>query len=159
MRLRWWPKRSNATADQGTSRKALCARLYREAPLNGIWEGSGNIMALDVLRTLINEPEAKTALFAELKQARGSDDNLDCGVDGLRLALADRDGIEGRMRIITEQVALVWQGALLTRHGDAAVAQAFCASRLANGYRGTFGTLPGRCRIGNIVTRALGAKA
>lgn len=139
----------------GYIEESIMARLYREAPLNGIWEGSGNIMALDLLRTLIHEPQAKIALFTELEQANGRDENLDCAIDGLRLAMADQEGIEGRMRIITEQVALVWQGALLTRQGDADVAQAFCASRLAGGYRGTFGTLPALCRTDAIITRAM----
>ncbi|MEZ5778827.1 MAG: acyl-CoA dehydrogenase family protein [Paracoccaceae bacterium] len=139
----------------GYVEESIMPRLYREAPLNGIWEGSGNMMALDVLRALTREPEAVSAVFAELDMARGSDRNLDRAIAELRGDLNTREGFEGRMRIITEKMALTLQGALLTRHAPSAVAETFCASRLAGGYRGTFGTLPSGCDLDGIIGRAM----
>lgn len=130
-------------------------RLYREAPLNSIWEGSGNVMGLDVLRAMGREAEAIPAVMAELEKARGNHPNLDRAIDELRDELADPDGLEGRMRMVTEMIALTLQGALLTRHGDSAVADAFCASRLAPRYRGAFGTLPNGVNLEAIINRAL----
>ena len=132
----------------------ILPRLYREAPVNSIWEGSGNIMGLDVLRALTREPEVAVALFEELEIARGNDANLDRSIDDLRLELENPKELESRMRGITEQMALAWQGALLTEHAPAAVAQAFCASRLAPRYRGAFGTLPAGCDFQSIIDRA-----
>ena len=117
-------------------------RLYREAPLNSIWEGSGNVMGLDVLRAIGREREAIPAVMTELEKARGNHPNLDRAIDELRAELAEPEGLEGRMRMVTEMMALTLQGALLTQLGDSAVAEAFCASRLAQRYRGAFGTLP-----------------
>ncbi len=130
-------------------------RLYREAPLNSIWEGSGNVMGLDVLRAIGRGPEAIPAFMAEVQKARGNHPNLDRAIDDLRDELANPDGIEGRMRMITEMMALTLQGALLTNHGSPEVAEAFCASRLAARYHGAFGTLPPECDLDAIITRAL----
>ena len=130
-------------------------RLYREAPLNSIWEGSGNVMGLDVLRAMRREAEAIPAFMAEVEKARGNHPNLDRTIDDLRDELANPDGIETRMRMITEMMALTLQGALLTSLSDSAVAEAFCASRLASRYRGAFGTLPSGCDLDAIITRAL----
>lgn len=139
----------------GYVEESIMPRLYREAPLNSIWEGSGNVMGLDVLRAMGREAEAMPAFWAEVEQARGNDSNLDHMMDDLRDMLADPTGLEGQMRIVTETMALVWQGALLTQHGDAAVAHAFCASRLAPRYRGAFGTLPKGVDLDAIIKRAL----
>lgn len=141
----------------GYIEESIMPRLYREAPLNGIWEGSGNIMALDLQRSMTHEPQAMTAFFAELEKARGKDEDLDRAIDDLRRQTENQQDLEGRMRVIAECMALAWQGALLTTHGDADVARAFCASRLAGGYRGTFGTLPATCRIDGILARAMQA--
>ena len=132
-------------------------RLYREAPLNSIWEGSGNIMGLDVLRAMTREPDAIPAFMAELEKARGNDINLDHRIDDLHVELENKSGIEARMRMITEMMALCLQGALLTRHSPAAVAEAFCASRLAPRYRGAFGTLPAGCDLQAVIDRAMPA--
>ena len=131
------------------------ARMYREAPLNSIWEGSGNIMCLDVLRALGREAAAIEALFGELEAARGDDPLLDTAIDGLRDELDVTEGLEGRMRGITERLALALQGALLTRHGDPAVAGAFLASRFGR-WSGAFGTLPAGADISAILERAGG---
>ena len=92
---------------------------------------------------------------AELDKAHGNDNHLDAAISDLKSELSDRDGIEGRMRIVTELIALSLQGALLTRHGPEPVAEAFCASRLAPRYRGALGTLPAGCDYEAIIERAL----
>ncbi len=139
----------------GYVEESIMPRLYREAPLNSIWEGSGNVMGLDVLRAIGREPDAIPAFMAEVEQARGNHPNLDRAIDDLRDELANPDGIEARMRMVTEMIALTLQGALLTNHGTPEVAEAFCASRLAARYRGAFGTLPSGCDLDAIITRAL----
>jgi putative acyl-CoA dehydrogenase len=133
----------------------IMPRLYREAPVNSIWEGPGNIMALDVLRAMAREPEAIPSLFAELEKARGNDSNLDRAIDDLRAELDEPAGLEVRMRMITEFMALTLQGAFLTQHAPSAMAEAFCASRLAPRYRGAFGTLPAGCDLDAILARAI----
>ena len=139
----------------GYVEESIMPRLYREAPLNSIWEGSGNVMGLDVLRAIGREREAIPAVMTELEKARGNHPNLDRAIDELRAELADPDGLETRMRMVTEMMALTLQGALLTCHGDSAVADAFCASRLAPRYRGAFGTLPKGLDLDAIISRAL----
>mgnify|MGYP003334055973 CR=1 FL=1 len=139
----------------GYVEESIMPRLYREAPLNSIWEGSGNVMGLDVLRAMGREAEAIPSVMAELEKARGNHPNLDRAIDDLRDELADPEGLEGRMRMVTEMMALTLQGALLTCHGDSAVADAFCASRLAPRYRGAFGTLPKGLDLDAIISRAL----
>ncbi len=141
----------------GYVEESIMPRLYREAPLNSIWEGSGNVMGLDVLRATRREPEAIPAFMAEVEKARGNHPNLDHAIDDLRVELTNPDGIEGRMRIVSEMMALTLQGALLSSQGDSAVADAFCASRLAPRYRGAFGTLPSGCDLDAIINRAFSA--
>jgi putative acyl-CoA dehydrogenase len=133
---------------------SIMPRLYREAPLNSIWEGSGNIMGLDVLRALSRDPDAIPAYMGELEKARGNEALLDDAIDELKKELENPDGIEGRMRMITEQMALTLQGALLTNHAPDTVAHAFCQSRLAPRYRGAFGTLPAGVDVHAILERA-----
>jgi len=130
-------------------------RLYREAPLNSIWEGSGNVNALDVLRALGREPGTADALMAELGLARGADARLDAAVTRLGTELADPDQIELRSRRVVELMALALQGSLLVRHAPAAVAEAFCASRLGGDGGLAFGTLPAGSDVGAILERAL----
>ncbi len=134
---------------------SIMPRLYREAPLNSIWEGSGNVMGLDVLRAMGREVEAVPAMMAELELALGNHPNLDRAIVELRDELADKHGLEGRMRMVTEMMALTLQGALLTRHGSPDVAEAFCASRLGPRYRGALGTLPKGLDLDSIISRAL----
>jgi putative acyl-CoA dehydrogenase len=117
-------------------------RLYREAPLNGIWEGSGNVMCLDVLRAMMREPAALEGFLAEVGEAAGADHRLDAATQALHAELGDLDGIEARARTLVEHMALCLQGSLLVRHGDAAVADAFCATRLGGEGGRAFGTLP-----------------
>ncbi len=133
-------------------------RLYREAPLASIWEGSGNVAALDALRALTRQPESAEALFAELDQAAGADARLDQAVVRLRKEIGDPS--EARARRVAEAIALALQGALLVRYGDPAVADAFAASRLADdaggfaGWGHAFGTLPAGADTAAIVRRA-----
>jgi putative acyl-CoA dehydrogenase len=127
-------------------------RLYREAPLNSIWEGSGNVNALDVLRALAREPGTVEAFFAEVSLASGADSRLDAAIDRCRKAVVEAD--EAGARRLVEALALVLQGSLLVRHAPAAVADAFCATRLDGDWGHAFGTLPSGLDTGAIVTRA-----
>ncbi|MGH8869949.1 MAG: isovaleryl-CoA dehydrogenase [Actinomycetes bacterium] len=129
-------------------------RLYREAPLNSIWEGSGSVNALDLLRALQREPVALDAFLTEVGAARGAERRLDAAITDMLQSLADLDGIEGRARRLAERLALVLQGSLLVRYGDPAVADAFCASRLDRDAGATFGTLPRGVDASAIVARA-----
>ncbi|MBV9292565.1 MAG: isovaleryl-CoA dehydrogenase [Frankiales bacterium] len=130
------------------------ARLYREAPLNSIWEGSGNVNALDVLRALGREPQALEAFLDELTLAAGSDARLDAAVAALRNELTDTSEIEVRARRLVERMALALQGSLLVRFAPPAVADAFCASRLGGDWGHAFGTLPTGVDARAIVERA-----
>lgn len=129
-------------------------RLLRESPLNSIWEGSGNVQALDVLRALQREPEALNAFLQEVGAARGADHRLDGAIKDLLTELADLNGIEARARRLVERMALVLQGSLLVRWAPSAVADAFCASRLGGDWGTAFGTLPHSLDLESVVTRA-----
>lgn len=129
-------------------------RLYREAPLNSIWEGTGNVQALDGLRALAREPETLEAYHAEVDAARGADARLDAAADALRDELAGTADAEHRARRLVERLATVLQGSLLVRHAPPAVADAFCASRLAGEGGTAFGTLPRSCDVEGILERA-----
>jgi putative acyl-CoA dehydrogenase len=130
------------------------ARRFREAPLNSIWEGSGNIMCLDVLRALSREPPVLDALLELLRKAHGSDPRYDRYVSALALQLADALDAEPRARRSTEGLALAVQAAILIEHGSPA-AEAFIASRLESGAPGAFGTLPMGLDFGALIERAL----
>jgi len=131
----------------------ILPRLYRESPLNSIWEGSGNVNCLDVLRILRKEPAAKESFFAELRAAKGGDRRLDAKIDELEESLtgtpADCDA-----RRVTEQLALTLQASLLIRYAPSEVAAAFCASRIAGDWGRNFGTLPGATDFHAILGRA-----
>ncbi|MCL7424697.1 acyl-CoA dehydrogenase family protein [Streptomyces sp. YS415] len=129
-------------------------RLVRESPLNSIWEGAGNVQALDVLRALRREPAALNAYLMEIGRARGADHRLDAAIKGLLTELADLESIEGRARRLTERLALVLQASLLVRFAPPEVADAFCASRLGEDGGATFGTLPATLDLESVVDRA-----
>jgi putative acyl-CoA dehydrogenase len=131
------------------------ARLYREAPLMGIWEGSGNVSALDTLRAMATRPECIEVLFDELAETAGHDPRLDAHVQRLRPELGDPDTIQYRARQVAEDISLALQGSLLVRHGHPAVAEAFLASRLGGQWGGAFGTLPTGLDLAPIIERAL----
>ena len=139
----------------GYVEESIMPRLYREAPVNSIWEGSGNVNALDVLRAMGRDPESVTAFVDEIEQARGSDPRLDRSIDDLKNELSNGAGAEAGARRLVERMAVVLEGALLVRHGDAAVADAFCASRLGGDWGPSFGTLPKGLMLDAIVQRHL----
>nr|BFE71184.1 hypothetical protein GCM10020092_044850 [Actinoplanes digitatis] len=139
-------------------------RLYRDAPLNSIWEGSGNVQALDVLRAMRRDPGSLDAFRAEVAAASGADARLDAATARLTALLGDGEDLETDARRVVERMAVVLQGSLLVRHAPAAVADAFCASRLGGdwgahvrhaapgrGHRGDRGA--GHARPDNHVTQ------
>ncbi len=127
-------------------------RLYRESPLNGIWEGSGNINALDVLRAMVKEPESVEALRAEIAQAAGADRRFDAAAAGLEKELAEAG--EPTARRLVERMARVFAGSLMLRYAAPAEADAYVASRLAGDWGYTFGTLPAAADAAAIIERA-----
>lgn len=130
------------------------ARLYREAPLNGIWEGSGNIIALDVLRAVSKSPESVTAFLSEIKEAKGGDKCLDRLADELADELYDAHLNEGGARRVAERMALALQASLLLRFGPTPTAEAFCATRLGREGGVALGNLPPGHDCRAIVERA-----
>jgi len=137
----------------GYVEESILPRLYREAPLNSIWEGSGNVNALDVLRAMGREPESVAAFLAEVELAQGADPRFDRAFAGLKAELADAAEPETRARRVVERMAVTLQGSLLLRYGDPAVADAFCASRLGADWGHTFCTLPPGPGLRAIVER------
>jgi putative acyl-CoA dehydrogenase len=138
----------------GYVEESAMPRIYREMPLNSIWEGSGNVMCLDVLRAAAREAGAFEVFFAELAQGRGGDARLDRFVEGLHKQLTDPSDKEAVARRLVQSMALALQGTLLVRHAPAAVADAFCASRLAGDWGGALGTLPSAVDFDAIIERA-----
>ncbi|MGV9758401.1 acyl-CoA dehydrogenase family protein [Streptomyces tricolor] len=128
-------------------------RHYREAPLLSIWEGSGNVNALDVLRALGREPDSADALFSEFALARGADARLDTAVAALKDQLAETDQVGARR--LVERMALALQASLLVRHAPHPVADAFCATRLGGDWGHAFGTLPAGTDLDAVLERAL----
>ncbi len=141
----------------GYVEESILPRLYREAPVNAIWEGSGNVICLDVLRAIVREPECVPALLAELRLARGGDPRLDVWVAKLEAELADPADAELRARRTVVRIALAVQASLLVRFAPPFVADAFCAGRLGEegGIAGLqFGALPRGVEVGKVVERA-----
>ncbi|HEX6167173.1 MAG TPA: acyl-CoA dehydrogenase family protein [Acidimicrobiales bacterium] len=138
----------------GYVEESIMPRLFRESPLNGIWEGSGNVICLDVLRALAREPQALEAFMDEIDAAAGADGRLDAAVARVRSELGALEGIESRARRVVEAMALAFQGSLLVRHGHPAVADAFLASRLAGDEGLALGTLPPGVDLGTIIERS-----
>jgi putative acyl-CoA dehydrogenase len=128
-------------------------RMYREAPLNSIWEGSGNVICLDVLRAMVKSPESVQVFFEEIEATAPAEPAVAESVRKLKADLSDFEGIEARARTIVERMALTLQGALLVRDGDQAVADAFCATRLGGDWGRAFGTLPAGVDVQRIVAR------
>jgi putative acyl-CoA dehydrogenase len=129
-------------------------RLYRQAPLNSIWEGSGNVIALDVLRAMGRSSESLAAVLAEIEPALGADPRLDAAVKRLHAELGDPEQLPVRARRVASLLALCLQGALLSRHAEPTVADAFCASRLDGDWAPVLGTLPPRSAVSALVGRA-----
>lgn len=137
----------------GYTEETPMPRLFRESPLNAIWEGSGNVIALDILRTLVREPAALAGYRAEVVAAAGGNRVLDAAAQGL-FAILDAGAIaEARGRWVAERMALVLQGALLVRFAPSAVSKAFCTTRLSDDRGWSFGILPAGIDLNAILAR------
>ncbi len=132
----------------------ILARLYRDAPINAIWEGSGNVQALDMLRAVARSPEVLETWYAEIEVTRGEHAVLDAAVDRLKSQLRDADAVEYRARHLVDQLALTLQSALLLQSGAPAIADAFIASRLDLKGERNFGTLPRGVDADSLLQRA-----
>jgi putative acyl-CoA dehydrogenase len=157
----WVTKRASAQINEaleclggnGYVEECVLPRLYREAPLNSIWEGSGNVICLDILRAMRKEPETAQSLLDEISLARGVDRRFDAMADGIGNDLKQA-ATEIEARRLAERLALTLQASLLIRHSIPAVADAFCATRLANEGGRSFGTLPPSVDFRAILERA-----
>ena len=129
-------------------------RLYRQAPLNSIWEGSGNVVCLDVLRAIRRDPACRAALFDEFARARGHDAALDAALASLARAVDDDASLEARSRAVVEEAALALQATILLDGGDPMVAEAFCRSRIARRHALGFGTLAAELPMPALIARA-----
>jgi len=142
----------------GYVEESIMPRLYREAPLYSIWEGSGNVMCLDVLRALAKDPATLEALLAELQSTAGADKRLDEYVAAIQERFSAKAGNGSPQNIndyaareLTEKLALALQASLVVRHSTPAVADAFITSRLAGQHGSAFGTLPSRSDVDGIL--------
>ena len=129
-------------------------RLYREAPINAIWEGSGNVQCLDVLRAIQKTPDALDAYFDELEEARGADRAFDAHVDELKDDLKNINDFEAHARDLCDRMALGLQASVVVRHAPSAIADAFCVSRLASRGAHHYGAFPRSIDSEAIVRRA-----
>jgi putative acyl-CoA dehydrogenase len=157
----WVSKRGPAQVNEaleclggnGFVEESILPRLYREAPLNSIWEGSGNVICLDILRAMSKEPEAMLSVLDEIRLARGSDRRFDAFTKILEKDLAEPVG-ELEARLLAERLALAVQASLLIRHSIPAVADVFCGSRLSDEGGRAYGTLPPSTDFQAILSRA-----
>lgn len=138
----------------GYVEEGIAGRIYREMPVNAIWEGSGNVMCLDVLRALAREPQALEVVFAELDKAKGESAAYDGALDALKEAFTDMGSLEARSRQIVEQMAKVAAGAILLQHAPSFVSDAYCQTRLGRDWGDVYGTLPVGADVHAIVERA-----
>ncbi len=140
----------------GVMEDSIMPRLFRESPINSIWEGSGNVQCLDMLRAMQKSPRSLEVYLDEVRLAKGSDGRLDAFVSALESALTTGDDLQYEARNLVERMAIALQGSLMIRYGNAAVAEAFCQSRLATGTSGrVYGTLPKGIACNEIIRRAL----
>jgi putative acyl-CoA dehydrogenase len=137
----------------GYIEESILPRLYREAPVNSIWEGAGNIMCLDVLRAMERTPNAGDILRREFADADDARLKAFAGRLQQRLSAADRND-ESQARVLVRDLVLALQGALVIKHSPPAVADAFCASRLGGDASSAFGTLPRGLELRAIAERA-----
>ncbi len=140
----------------GYVEESILPRLYRQAPLNSIWEGSGNIQCLDVLRALTREPETREALFAEFAKVKGANVLLDAEVTGLEVQLADTVDLEKRSRYLVERMALALQATTLLSTGNDLVADSFCSARLGSSRGMLFGNISSEAPVKTLIERAFG---
>jgi putative acyl-CoA dehydrogenase len=153
----WAVEALECLGGNGYVEESVMPRLYRDIEIGTVWEGSGNVAALDVLRAMRREPEMLEAFVAECERARGADAQLDAHLDALRESLRSTttDDPEWHGRRLVEDMALAFEGSLLVRHAPPAVADAFCAARLGEPSGRVFGTLPAGVAADEIVNRAL----
>jgi putative acyl-CoA dehydrogenase len=135
----------------GYVEESILPRLYREAPLNSIWEGSGNVNALDVLRAMQREPDSLTSYLVEVKAAR--DARLEHALGDIEKEIANPSELESRARLVVEKMAVALQASLMLRYGDPAAAELFCDSRLADDRGHTFGALRTRLELKSVIER------
>jgi len=138
----------------GYVEESMMPRLYRESPLNAIWEGSGNVIVLDVLRAASRSPQSLERFYTELDSGRGVDRRLDEAIDEAKTAVSRTDELEFEARRIVESLAVAWAATLLVRHGDGAVLDTYLASRVAEPHGGLYGTLPSGVDVPTLVERA-----
>jgi len=139
----------------GYVEESIMPRIYREAPVNAIWEGSGNVICLDVLRAMSREPDALPALLAELRAVTGAHSRYDAELERWETELSRGfEHAESRARTLTSKLALLLQASLVLRHSVPAVADAFCATRLGQSSELIFGTLPPGTNATAILERA-----
>jgi len=133
----------------------ILPRLYRQAPLNSIWEGSGNVQCLDVLRALRREPETREALFAELQGVRGEHRALDRQIDWLKAAFDDHNSLEGRSRMVVERTAMALQAAQLVKTVPGQIGALFGEARMGEETGHAYGTLDPHGDMTAIIDRVL----
>ncbi len=138
----------------GVMENCIMPRLYREAPINAIWEGSGNVQCLDVLRALRKSPETIETFRSELRRAKGGHALLDRHVAQLDRDLADLSGVEPQARRLVEAMSTALQASLMLLHAPTSMAEAYCQSRLGGAASLHFGTLPEGCNVNAIIARA-----
>lgn len=161
----WVTKRTSETVREaleclggnGYVEESIMPRLYRESPLNAIWEGSGNVIALDVLRAASRSPDSLEMFITEMETASGVDKRLDDAIERSKSAISDATDLELEARRIVEQLATTWAGTLLARHGDDTVFETYAISRLGGTHGSLFGTLPAGTDLDNLVERAVPA--
>ena len=141
----------------GFVEEAPVARLYREAPLNSVWEGSGNVMCLDVLRAMVREPDALDAVRQELASAAGVDRRYDAFVQRLSDLLANGKDAEIHARRIVEHIAMALQASVLLKAGNAVVSDAFVSARLSDSAGTNYGTLTADADVDALIERAMPA--
>jgi putative acyl-CoA dehydrogenase len=159
----WVCKRTPATVNEaqecmggaGYVEESILPRLYRQAPLNSIWEGSGNVQCLDVLRVLSRDRDCFDTLRLQLHAARGLNEEYDAHIERLDRAMTDTASLEVRARSVTADIALALQASLLLQAESSVVAQAFCRSRLNGQGPAAFGTLPADVDLQALVDRAM----
>jgi len=138
----------------GYVEEAPLARFYREAPVNSIWEGSGNVACLDVLRSMQKQPDSLAALLAEIRTGASGERHLALFADAIEAQLAQADDLEQRARRIVEMAALALQASLMAQHAAPAAADAFSGSRIRGDWGHAFGTLPRGTRCEAIIARS-----
>ncbi len=138
----------------GLMEDSIMPRLFRESPVNAVWEGSGNVQGLDLLRVMQKEPEVIQAFFSELNGAAGRNALFDAAVKALKNQLADGQELEFRCRTVLGNMAVTLQAALLIQHSTAETAHAFCASRLGSPAPHLYGELPAGVNCQAIIDRA-----